>query len=84
VSRAERKFVVGESVHMTPAALVRGLDGTRYPVSRHGAVQAVQGPLRVKVRRDGRKCSDWYHIAFWTPCRKSRQARCRRLEGGSY
>jgi hypothetical protein len=64
------KFRVGQSVHMTRHALVQGLDGRRYPPTRHGTVLAVQAPARVKVRRDGRKHPQWWHACMWTPCRK--------------
>lgn len=70
VQRAAQKFRVGQSVHFTRLAIDQGLASERYPKSYHGDVVAVQNPFRVKVRRLGRKEPHWWHIDFWTPCRK--------------
>lgn len=67
---ATEKFRLDWSVHMTSRAIERGLVSNRYPVTCHGIVLAVQDPFRVKVRRYGRKHGEWYHVDFWTMCRK--------------
>lgn len=77
---ASQKFHVGQSVHLTAAAIAQGLASNRYPRSHHGDVKAVQDPFRVKVRLLGRKTANWYHSDFWTPCRKRETCVRREME----
>jgi len=61
---APKIFRVGQKVRMSDSAIKQGFQGRAK--STTGVVTATNPTrLRVKVRRDGIKTANWYHVRFW-------------------